>query len=625
MELLLPEAGFVALSLAIGCGAATGLLTFAGFFLRWGGLQRLASSGTLAQFGLLLLAFVLLTLCFVQDDFSVSYVAQHSHRDLPPGLKIAAVWGGHEGSLLLWLLCLSGWSAAFACRYYHSTDHLFPLTLAVLAAITAALLAFTLFYSDPFVRLFPAAAQGRDLNPMLQHIGLILHPPLLYLGYGGLTVGSALALAALIRGEFNAAAAWLCWRWALPGWCALTAGILLGSWWAYSVLGWGGWWFWDPVENASLLPWLTASALLHSLFVTRMRGIYRHWSLLLAMLTFILTLLGTLIVRSGILVSVHAFALDNDRAFPLFILFALLSAAALLIYGWRARAWRYAARFSGWSRETAILLALLLFSAVALVVLLGTLYPMIYWLAGWGKISVGAPYFNLALLPFGVIMLLLIGLSAGGYWKRSAGWSGRRLTATLAAGGAATLALWPQGAALALGAGLVGWAMAAQWLQPVAALRRQLPGLLAHTGVALLALGIMFSAGSRQEIGVNVAQGERVTLGDDHFHFQQLRLGTGQNYTTEQAIIVIYRDGAPVASVRPERRYYSARNQQMIEPGIAWSPLRDWYVVMGEKSGENRYAMRFGVQVGIRWVWGGGILAIAGALLGWRRGRKAYG
>ncbi|KFX21940.1 heme lyase CcmF/NrfE family subunit [Pectobacterium betavasculorum] len=622
--LLLPEFGYVALLLAVCVGVATALLTFSGYSLRWSGTYRLARCWTLVLFGLVLFAFVALTLSVAQDDFSVNYVAQHSHRDLPLGLKIAAVWGGHEGSLLLWLLCLSGWSAAFACRYRKATSDLFPLTLAMLAVIATALLVFIVFFSDPFVRLFPLAVAGRDLNPMLQHIGLILHPPLLYLGYGGLTVSAAVALAALIHGEFTAPAAWICWRWTLPAWSLLTLGIILGSWWAYNELGWGGWWFWDPVENASLLPWLTASALLHSLSVTRMRGIFRHWSLILALLTFILCLLGTLIVRSGILVSVHAFALEHDRAVPLFILFACLSMAALAVYGWRAQLVHPAARFSGWSREMAILLVLLLFSAVALVVMLGTLYPMIYGLAGWGKISVGAPYFNRVLLPFAGLMLLLIGVAAGGYWKRSARWPARRLGVTLAVGVVITLVLWPYGYDVALASGLIGWVMAAQWLQPLSALRQQLPALLAHTGVALFALGIAFSAGSKQEISANVGQGEQVTLGDYQFHFLQLDLVAAQNYTAEQAVIAIYRGDSPIARVIPERRYYNARKQQMIEPGIAWGPIREWYAVMGEKTGENRYAMRFYVQTGVRWVWGGGMLMVAGALLGWFRGRRAY-
>ncbi|EHC28765.1 Cytochrome c-type heme lyase subunit NrfE, partial [Salmonella enterica subsp. enterica serovar Adelaide str. A4-669] len=368
----------------------TPLATWCGMGLHWRGVMRLTTCGAWTAFTLLLLAFAILVSCFLTSDFSVVYVAQHSHRQLSWGLKLAAVWGGHEGSLLLWALLLSGWTALFAWRSRRESDALFPLTLSVLSLIMASLLLFIVLWSDPFLRIFPPAMEGRDLNPMLQHLGLILHPPLLYLGYGGLMTAASVALASLLCGGFNAATAWVCWRWALPGWCALTLGIILGSWWAYCELVWGGWWFWDPVENASLLPWLAASALLHSLYVSRQRGSFRHWSLLLAILTLILSLLGTLIVRSGILVSVHAFALDNVRAVPLFTLFAALSLASLVLYGWRAREPYPATRLGGGKCETLILATLLLFSAVLLIVLIGTLYPMIYGLMGWGRLSVGA-------------------------------------------------------------------------------------------------------------------------------------------------------------------------------------------------------------------------------------------
>lgn len=347
--LLLPEFGYVALLLASAIGVATTLLTASGCYRHWHYVCRLARVWTWVLFGLVLFAFAVLTLSFMLNDFSVNYVAQHGHRDLPFGLKIAAVWGGHEGSLLLWLLCLSGCSALFAFRYRHAQGDLFPLTLAVLAAIASALLIFIVIFSDPFARLLPPAVAGRDLNPMLQHIGLILHPPLLYLGYGGLTVSAALALAALLNEEFDARVAWVCWRWALPAWCALTLGIMLGSWWAYNELG--RLVVLGPGRKRLFASLDHRQALLHSLYVTRMRGIFRHWSMILAMLTFILSLLGTLIVRSGILVSVHAFALEHDRAVPLFILFAALSMAALLIYGWRSTTHRPAARFCGWSRK----------------------------------------------------------------------------------------------------------------------------------------------------------------------------------------------------------------------------------------------------------------------------------
>ncbi|HCD7427537.1 TPA: heme lyase NrfEFG subunit NrfF [Citrobacter werkmanii] len=572
MDVLLPEAGFLALLLSLGVNVLTPLAVLVGVRQRWQGVTRLASVGVWTQFALLLLAFAILVFCFLTSDFSVVYVAQHSYSLLPWGLKLAAVWGGHEGSLLLWVLFLSGWSALFALCYRRDSDPLFPLTLSVLSMVTALLLLFVVVWSDPFVRIFPPAIEGRDLNPMLQHLGLILHPPLLYLGYGGLMVAAGVALASLLRGDFNAQSAWVCWRWALPGWCALTLGIILGSWWAYCELGWGGWWFWDPVENASLLPWLSASALLHSLFVTRQRGIFLHWSLLLAIVTLILSLLGTLIVRSGILVSVHAFALDNVRAAPLFALFSVLSLASLGLYAWRGQQIRQNARFGGWSREMLILVALLLFCAVLLIVLIGTLYPMIYGLFGWGRLSVGAPYFNRATLPFGLLMLLVIVLATIRSRKVS--------------------------------------------------LRCQLPALLAHTGVLVLAAGIVFSSGSRQEISLNLSPGQQVALAGYIFRFERLDLEAKGNYTSEKALITLWQNEQRIGSLQPERRFYAARRQQMMEPGIRWNLMHDWYAVMGEKTGPDRYAMRLYVQSGVRWIWGGGLLMVFGALLSAWRGRK---
>ncbi|MBU5388312.1 heme lyase NrfEFG subunit NrfF [Citrobacter sp. EBS8] len=572
MDVLLPEAGFLALLLSLGVNVLTPLAVLVGVRQRWQGVMRLASVGVWTQFALLLLAFAILVFCFLTSDFSVVYVAQHSYSLLPWGLKLAAVWGGHEGSLLLWVLFLSGWSALFALCYRRDSDPLFPLTLSVLSMVTALLLLFVVVWSDPFVRIFPPAIEGRDLNPMLQHLGLILHPPLLYLGYGGLMVAAGVALASLLRGDFNAQSAWVCWRWALPGWCALTLGIILGSWWAYCELGWGGWWFWDPVENASLLPWLSASALLHSLFVTRQRGIFLHWSLLLAIVTLILSLLGTLIVRSGILVSVHAFALDNVRAAPLFALFSVLSLASLGLYAWRGQQIRQNARFGGWSREMLILVALLLFCAVLLIVLIGTLYPMIYGLFGWGRLSVGAPYFNRATLPFGLLMLLVIVLATIRSRKVS--------------------------------------------------LRCQLPALLAHAGVLVFAAGIVFSSGSRQEISLNLSPGQQVALAGYIFRFERLDLEAKGNYTSEKALITLWQNEQRIGSLQPERRFYAARRQQMMEPGIRWNLMHDWYAVMGEKTGPDRYAMRLYVQSGVRWIWGGGLLMVFGALLSAWRGRK---
>ena len=529
--------------------------------------MRVAVCGTLASFLLLLLAFALLVTGFLTNDFSVVYIAQHSSRLLRWPLRIAAAWGGHEGSLLLWVLLLCGWSALFAWRYRRERAPLFALTLCALAAIAAALLLFVVLWSDPFARIFPPAIEGRDLNPMLQHPGLIFHPPLLYLGYGGLTVAAAVALASLLRGDFSRESAYVCRQWALPGWAALTLGIVLGSWWAYCELGWGGWWFWDPVENASLLPWLSATALLHSLSACGRRGGFRHWSLLLAIATLLLSLLGTLIVRSGILVSVHAFALDNVRAVPLFTLFTLLSLTALGLYGWRGRSNGPPQATAG--RHDLLLATLLLFCAALGVVLVGTLYPMIYGLLGLGRLSVGAPYFNLATLPFGALMLVVIGLAT--------------IVCTRA---------------------------------------RRLPALLAHGGVLLFALGVVASGTGREERSVSLAPGEQAELAGYRFRFDDVTLSAKGNYTAETATFSVWQGNRQRAQLRPERRFYLARRQQTMEPGIAWTPLRDWYAALGEKTGRERYAVRLYVQAGVRWVWGGGLLMVAGGLLSLRRRRE---
>lgn len=591
MEIFLPEIGFISLLLALCITSYHTLLGFIGVFQH---VPRQMSQGVLwisLQFTCLLVAFLCLTASFVLSDFSVVYVAQHSHSLSPLMIKIAAVWGGHEGSLLLWVLFFSGWSTLFAWRYRRQNSAFFPLTLCLLAAICTALLLFVVFYSNPFERLFPPAIEGRDLNPMLQHWGLILHPPLLYLGYSGFMLVAALVLAALIAppmkqpDDASQTIAQLCWRFAVPSWCILTSGIILGSWWAYSELGWGGWWFWDPVENASLLPWLSATALLHSLSLIRRTGRYRHWSMLLAIMTLILALLGTLIVRSGILISVHAFALDNVRAAPLFLLFSFLSLGALFIYGWKAK---FPSRDTQrkTSREIYLLLTLIVFTAVLGIVLTGTLYPMIYGLLGLGKISVGAPYFNQALLPFGLIMLVLIVISTFGY---------RHITHQ----GHHTLRQ-----------------------RFLLILNQKLPAIVSHTGVILFAIGLALSATQKTETSQNIAVGQSIFVGGYQFQFKELQLSAESNYTTEKAIIHVSQNSKSGFDIITERRLYMARQQLMIEPGIGWGWLRSWYVVLGEKTGDDRYAMRFYVQEGIQWIWGGGFIMCIGVLIGWFRERK---
>lgn len=620
MELILPEIGFLCLTLALCIACFQALCGVISFSRHIPGYMPRNVLWALLQFAFLLAAYLCLTLSFIQSDFSVVYVAQHSHRLSPLYIKIAAVWGGHEGSIFLWLLFISAWSCVFAWRYRQQTHSVFPLTLTLLAIISAALLLFIVLYSDPFVRIFPPAIEGRDLNPMLQHWGLILHPPLLYFGYSGLMVVTALVLAAVLSGQFNQTLAGLSWRFIVPSWCVLTLGITLGSWWAYSELGWGGWWFWDPVENASLLPWLSATALLHSLAGSRKTGHYRHWSILLAIITFILSLLGTLIVRSGILMSVHAFALDNVRAVPLFLLFSSLSLIALFIYGWKAK-YINSPISNVNRRQLFLLLTLILFSTVLFIVLTGTLYPMIYTLFGWGKISVGAPYFNQALLPFGILMLIVMALSAFYSLNKTTIKPQWRILLIILFSGLLSLLLWPNGLIIALSCGLLFAILLIFWLRPIPSIRCQLASLIAHTGVVIFAAGIAISVGSRHETSINFTVGQSISLAGYQFQFEELQQVAESNYTTEKAVIQINQDNQPLHQIITERRFYTARQQLMIEPGIYWGWLRNWYAVLGEKTGPESYAVRFYVQDGIQWIWAGAFIMCFGLLISWWRGR----
>lgn len=567
---MMPEIGNGLLCLALGIALLLSVYPLWG--VARGDARMMASSHLFAWLLFMSVAgaFLVLVNAFVVNDFTVTYVASNSNTQLPVWYRVAATWGAHEGSLLLWVLLMSGWTFAVAIFSQRIPLDIVARVLAIMGMVSVGFLLFILFTSNPFSRTLPNfPIEGRDLNPLLQDPGLIFHPPLLYMGYVGFSVAFAFAIASLLSGRLDSTYARFTRPWTLAAWIFLTLGIVLGSAWAYYELGWGGWWFWDPVENASLLPWLSATALLHSLSLTRQRGIFRHWSLLLAIVTLMLSLLGTLIVRSGILVSVHAFALDNVRAVPLFSLFALISLASLALYGWRARDGGPAVRFSGLSREMLILATLLLFCAVLLIVLVGTLYPMIYGLLGWGRLSVGAPYFNRATLPFALLMLVVIVLATFVSGKRA-----------------------------------------------------QLPALLAHAGVLLFAAGIVVSSVSRQEISLNLQPGQQVTLAGYTFRFERLDLQAKGNYTSEKAIVALFDHQQRIGELTPERRFYEARRQQMMEPSIRWNGIHDWYAVMGEKTGADRYAFRLYVQSGVRWIWGGGLLMIAGALLSGWRGRK---
>lgn len=612
---MIPETGHFFLALSLALAALLSVYPLIGAYRQHQQMMNTARPLSYALFASTMISFLCLIYSLINNDFSVVYVANNSNNELPVYYRIAAAWGAHEGSLLLWVVLLSSWTLAVALFSRRMPLEAVARVLSVMGMVSVGFLLFVTLTSNPFERLLPFfPIDGHDLNPLLQDVGLIFHPPLLYMGYVGFSVAFAFAIASLMSGRLDTA--WARWSrpWTLAAWIFLTLGIVLGSFWAYYELGWGGWWFWDPVENASLLPWLSGSALLHSLAVSARRGIFRHWTLLLALFTFILSLLGTLVVRSGMLVSVHAFALDAERALPLLILFAALSCGALLLYAWRCDLRPVAARYFPFSRENLMLAALLLFSVITLIVLLGTFYPMLYGLMGWGKISVGAPYFNMSLAPLAVLMLLLIGGAGYLRWKDTPR-PGRVALLWLPLVGVAALAVYALGDTSVLAALLAGVAIVGAAMQFKTSRQRGM--LLAHAGVALCALGIILSAGRHHEVSVSLAPGQQVELAGYHFRYLDGRQQVKDNYTAEILRVAIEQGEKRIALVYPERRHYTARNQLMIEPGIHWGWIGSWYAVAGEKAQQDRYAMRFYYRQGIQWIWLGGLVMVAGML--WSR------
>lgn len=596
--------------------------------MRWPAMMRLTCIGILAQFALLLLAFGVLTYCFLISDFSVIYVAQHSYSLLSWELKLAAVWGGHEGSLLLWVLLLSAWSALFAWQYRQQTDPLFPLTLAVLSLMLAALLLFVVLWSDPFVRIFPPAIEGRDLNPMLQHPGLIFHPPLLYLGYGGLMVAASVALASLLRGEFDGTCARICWRWALPGWSALTAGIILGSWWAYCELGWGGWWFWDPVENASFMPWLVGTALIHSLAVTEQRASFKAWTLLLAISAFSLCLLGTFLVRSGVLVSVHAFASDPARGMFILAFMVLVIGGSLLLFAARGHKVRSRVNNALWSRESLLLANNVLLVAAMLVVLLGTLLPLVHKQLGLGSISIGEPFFNTMFTWLMVPFALLLGVGPLVRWGRD---RPRKIRNLLIIAFISTLVLslllpWLfESKVVAMT--VLGLAMAC-WIAVLAIAEAALRisrgtkttfsywGMVAaHLGLAVTIVGIAFSQNYSVERDVRMKSGDSVDIHEYRFTFRDVKEVTGPNWRGGVATIGVTREGKPETVLYAEKRYYNTAGSMMTEAAIDGGITRDLYAALGEELENGAWAVRLYYKPFVRWIWAGGLMMALGGLL----------
>ncbi|MDE2627109.1 MAG: heme lyase CcmF/NrfE family subunit [Burkholderiales bacterium] len=641
---MIPELGQVALLLALAVALVQGTLPLLGAARGRADWMALARSAAQVQFALVALAFGCLASAFMRNDFSLLYVAMHSNTSLPLAYRIAGVWGGHEGSLLLWLAMLCTWMLALARFSRHIPLPVVARALAVMGLVGAGLLLFMLITSNPFERLVPVPPDGNDLNPLLQDPGMVIHPPMLYMGYVGFSVAFAFALAALIGGDLDAA--WARWMrpWTAAAWSFLTLGILLGSVWAYSVLGWGGWWFWDPVENASFMPWLAGTALIHSLAVTDKRGAFKSWTVLLAIVTFALSLLGTFLVRSGVLSSVHAFATDPRRGLFILALLVVVIGGSLALYAWRAPKVGLGARFEPVSRESMLLANNVLFVVAMLSVLLGTLYPLLLDALGLGKLSVGPPYFDAVFVPLMAPVAFLLGIGPLARWKRAelpalarrlrwaaglsvvaalgAGWLAGRITL------GATFGLWTSAwiagsIAIDLGTRLRPTGPG----QGLAQLHRGLPDrlralprpvlgmMLAHLGVAAFAFGVSMVKTYEVESEVRMAMGDTTELAGHVFTLRGLREVRGPNYDAMQALIEVSRDGAPVALMRPERRVYRVRGTPMTEAAIDRSLTRDLYVSLGEPLAGGAWILRIYCKPFVDWIWGGCLLmALGGAL-----------
>ncbi|MCS3833469.1 cytochrome c nitrate reductase biogenesis protein NrfE [Aeromonas veronii] len=625
---MLAELGYLSLLLATGLALLQGLLPWLG--LRLASRPLLGCATPLALLVALLIgaSLLLLASCFAQDDFTVSYVAQHANSALPLGFKLAAVWGGHEGSMLFFVFALGLWGALVAICSKRVDPLITARVLAIMGLIVGLFALYTLIFSSPFDRQFPGPQEGRDLNPMLQDIGLIIHPPLLYLGYVGFAVNFAFAMAALHSGRLDGAVAHWSRPWALSSWVFLTAGIVLGSWWAYYELGWGGWWFWDPVENASLLPWLLGTALLHALIVCEKRGAYGHAVLLLSIFTFALSLLGTFVVRSGVLTSVHAFAVDPSRGLTLLLLLGLLLTCALTLFALRADIRAPYARFGLLSKEGLLGAAILLLCVACASVLLGTFYPMVFQSLHLGSLSVGAPYFNTIFVPLALCLMGLMTQLPRLRWQHLA--AQRRIKVLLPClfgllGGALLSLAYPEplrASWLGLAANVLSlWLMASlllPLLQPTSLRELTLNrfgSLLAHLGVAVCALGIAQVSHHSQEGGTVLSASQPYQLGAFEFRYEGREPVIGPNYTAERITLSVHKNGKEVARLTPERRHYSVRTMNMNEPGIAWGLFGDLYVVLGEKMGPDAYAMRLHYKPLVRWIWFGGLLMMTGGTL----------
>jgi len=631
---MIPELGHLAMILALCLAVVQATLPLIGAWRgdrQWMGLAQPAAWG---QFAFLGFSFACLTYAFMVDDFSVAYVAHNSNSALPWYYKFSAVWGAHEGSLLLWAFILAGWTFAVAIFSRQLPEDMLARVLGVMGLISIGFLLFLIVTSNPFERLLPQVPMdGRDLNPLLQDFGLIVHPPMLYMGYVGFSVAFAFAIAALLGGRLDAA--WARWSrpWTLVAWAFLGLGIALGSWWAYYELGWGGWWFWDPVENASFMPWLVGTALIHSLAVTEKRGVFKSWTVLLAIAAFSLSLLGTFLVRSGVLTSVHAFATDPERGVFILVFLLMVVGGSLTLFALRAPVVKSQVGFGLWSRETLLLVNNLLLVVATAMILLGTLYPLLLDALSGAKLSVGPPYFNAMFVPLMAALMLTLGVGIMVRWKDTpVKWLLGMLTPVLITsvvlGGLASLLFGDFNWAVLAVSLLAAWVVIASvrdlldktrhkgLLKGARSLAPSYWGMhLAHLGLAVCAIGVVLTSHQSSERDLRLAPGESLSLGGYEFVFEGAVHHEGPNFTSDKAAIRVFDGDKQIATLHPEKRLYTVQQMPMTEAGIDAGFTRDLYVALGEPLGDGAWAVRVHIKPFVRWIWLGALMmGLGGAL-----------
>ena len=630
---MIPEIGHFALSLALIVALVQSILPTIGIKQGYANWISLARPAAITQFALVALSFACLTYAFVTSDFSVKLAAAHSNSHLPLMYKISGVWGSHEGSLLLWALLLALWTLAVALFSRSMPRQIQAQVLAVMGMVSIGFLMFMLFTSNPFERLYPIPLEGSDLNPLLQDFGLAIHPPMLYMGYVGFSVAFAFAIAAMIGGRLDSS--WARWSrpWTNVAWLFLTVGIALGSWWAYYELGWGGWWFWDPVENASFMPWLVGTALMHSLAATEKRGVFKAWTVLLAVFTFSLSLLGTFLVRSGVITSVHSFASDPGRGLFILIFLVVVVGGSLALYAWRAPQIRSHVRFEVISRETGLLLNNILLVVAACSVLLGTLYPLILDALGLGKISVGPPYFDNVFVPLTIPIALFVGIVAYARWKRDT--LARiapkliiPLILSLVIGFTSPLLQTHYSINAALGVSVGAWTILSSLnliydrlkkssgFRAFSSAPRGFYGMiLGHIGLGVFVIGITLTSAYSVEKDIRMVSGDSFEVAGYTFVFSGVINAQGPNYSAQEGKIEVSKAGKTIARLSPQKRIYLS-GSPMTEASIDAGLFRDLYVALGEPLGSSgAWAVRIYHKPLIRWIWLGALIMAFGGLL----------